>query len=604
MNKNRSNSARRSKIPGVNKLRSSSSNRNDVRPSISNQQRLSRISSVSSTLTRSAKDHKVTMKDPRPITDKSYLLGVVKELIEFLASYGYNNAVSQKMLQSPSNSDFRNIVNFMVTFLPIGGDSQLGTNFEESFPDLMVKLSYPMPIPKRLLKTVGVPHQWPFLLLTLDYIKNLIVATNNSTDVQSYLNPKEQKLYNCLGNSYRSFLQGQDYSISSAEEFRQNFIENPGLKQQNDEMEEELIRLIEDEALMKIELEKNVKLLRDKEGALVKMGEQKDTCMKKRFQIEELLVKKNAELPILAQKHKIMEEKENELMKELEAKQEIIKTQESLGFDVYKLSSDIQIKEGENKEIEARINTGREDMYALNSSLGDQYKQIRDRVDDITRELWKLDLSSEEGFVFDLKLDPKNMDQFKADFIQLKDLLNSVRSKAMQTKSELETNIKATDEQYIQSEKDKLVLNDQITDVERKLQNLAMLEQNLQTIHDGKMVNEKEKVRVFVSQLEGLRNNKYECISRNNLAKKNLAALKNTTLELLQECKRFLGETKKSSKTHLSSLQNMQDHYSDLYKKCMKHSMAQIDAMIGEHKRGGGGADGENAENEDKENKD
>ncbi|KAJ1555297.1 kinetochore-associated Ndc80 complex subunit ndc80, partial [Nowakowskiella sp. JEL0078] len=74
-------------------------------------------------------------KETRPIRDKQWQAASIRTLISFLVQTGYNQAVSQKALQSPSSKDFQSIFKFI--YAQLDPHFAYSRKFEEEVPVIM-----------------------------------------------------------------------------------------------------------------------------------------------------------------------------------------------------------------------------------------------------------------------------------------------------------------------------------------------------------------------------------------------------------------------------------------------------------------------------------
>lgn len=51
--------------------------------------------------------------DPRPLADKGFQKACIRSLITYLTNHGYNHAISEKLLSTPTSKEFLHIVQFL-----------------------------------------------------------------------------------------------------------------------------------------------------------------------------------------------------------------------------------------------------------------------------------------------------------------------------------------------------------------------------------------------------------------------------------------------------------------------------------------------------------
>ncbi|KJE89085.1 hypothetical protein CAOG_00634 [Capsaspora owczarzaki ATCC 30864] len=159
------------------------------------------------------------VKDPRPLSDKTYMADSIRNLMSFLTQHGYSTAVNVKMLSSPSVTDFQRMFKFLYAHLdasyPFAG------KLEDEIPVLFKRMKYPFTISKSSLFAVGSPHTWPTLLGALSWLVEL-VTYSMSVDPMACLFPSvgdgfdqelrsdNQIFFEYLSRAYVSFLEGSD----------------------------------------------------------------------------------------------------------------------------------------------------------------------------------------------------------------------------------------------------------------------------------------------------------------------------------------------------------------------------------------------------------
>jgi kinetochore protein NDC80 len=112
-----------------------------------------------------------TKIDTRPLKDAAWRKEATAKLITFLATHSYDDKLSPKALNPPTNKDFRRICEFLVHRL----DATIQfRNFEEEFVVLLRSIRYPFALSPKVLAAVGSPHSWPSLLGALDWLVDLL----------------------------------------------------------------------------------------------------------------------------------------------------------------------------------------------------------------------------------------------------------------------------------------------------------------------------------------------------------------------------------------------------------------------------------------------
>ncbi|XP_063155214.1 kinetochore protein NDC80 homolog [Candoia aspera] len=126
------------------------------------------------------------IKDPRPLHDKTFIQQCIRQLCEFLTTYGYGPTVSVKSLQTPSVKDFVKIFSFIYEFFCPSYELP-GSKFEEEIPRIFKELGYPFALSKSSMYTVGAPHTWPQIVAALVWLTDCYkLYTSMKENLQSF----------------------------------------------------------------------------------------------------------------------------------------------------------------------------------------------------------------------------------------------------------------------------------------------------------------------------------------------------------------------------------------------------------------------------------
>ncbi|CAH8634300.1 unnamed protein product [Dicrocoelium dendriticum] len=121
-------------------------------------------------------DQRISQRDTK---SKAFVTRAITNLIEFLESTEYPNAISTRLLQSPSSKEifciFEHVIRQISPTYRIG---RPGTKVEDSCLDALTKLGYPYVLSKQYLATPGAPHAWPSVLAALDWLREQVVETH------------------------------------------------------------------------------------------------------------------------------------------------------------------------------------------------------------------------------------------------------------------------------------------------------------------------------------------------------------------------------------------------------------------------------------------
>ncbi|CAB4023874.1 kinetochore NDC80 homolog [Paramuricea clavata] len=213
-------------------------------------------------------DPHTQLKDPRPLSDKSYQLKEIKDILQFLSENDYQHPISTKTMQIPTSKEFLKVFSFLYSRISPNATYKklVEKRPEEEVPKILKSLGYPFTIHKTSLSNVGSPHTWPILLGALHWLMELVkfaMAVND--DVEQCLFPEldgtdddndtamNKVFFDYLERTYDAFMQGLElenlgeYTDALIEELRsQNgsvFAEVEQLSQENQQLEEELKRL-------------------------------------------------------------------------------------------------------------------------------------------------------------------------------------------------------------------------------------------------------------------------------------------------------------------------------------------------------------------------
>jgi kinetochore protein NDC80 len=160
-----------------------------------------------------------TMSDPRPLSDKQYMVSSAKSLISFLSAHHYTKSVNMKMLSSPTAQEFYSIVEFLYRQIDVNyalpADKK---KYEEAIPLIFKSLGYPFTISRTSLSGVGTPHTWPTLLGALSWLVELITfqeqveAAEREASQWETVNA-DRLFFDYTSKAYGKFLAGDDANI-------------------------------------------------------------------------------------------------------------------------------------------------------------------------------------------------------------------------------------------------------------------------------------------------------------------------------------------------------------------------------------------------------
>lgn len=111
-------------------------------------------------------------QESRPILNKEYQSNCMRRIINYLSTHQFPQAISPKMLSSPTGKDFSCIVSFL--FQQIDPAFKIQGKVEDEVPFFLKRLNYPFQISKSALFAVGTPHSWPGILAMLTWLIELL----------------------------------------------------------------------------------------------------------------------------------------------------------------------------------------------------------------------------------------------------------------------------------------------------------------------------------------------------------------------------------------------------------------------------------------------
>jgi kinetochore protein NDC80 len=152
--------------------------------------------------------------DSRPLSDRTFQAGCIKQIIEFLEQTNFDRPISHKQLHTPSAKDYILIVNHLARL--ISNDIEFPGRLEEDIPNFFKSIGYPFPISKNSLLAIGAPNTWPSLLASLSWLVSqlqlhyMMEAESEGRGVnEGYMT--EADVAKQLMSIYESYVEGHDY---------------------------------------------------------------------------------------------------------------------------------------------------------------------------------------------------------------------------------------------------------------------------------------------------------------------------------------------------------------------------------------------------------
>jgi len=286
--------------------------------------------------------------DPRPVSDRAYMQQCIRNLICFLSEHGFDQAISPKLLSTPTSKDFQHILWFLVR--QIDPSFTFEKRFEDEVPLLLKTLRYPFTISKTALHAVGSPHTWPALLAALSWILELLQydeAARNATSAQAVVADSDgssaesefgkELFFQYVSKTYDAFLGGDDEFEDLEAELSATF------EQRDADTAEKVQSLEKNIETMRFEL----KELKCQESPVIELT-------KRKGQYEQDIEKFTKLLDKLRSHNKMLQQKLDEKRAELAARQTereaaivektdlkvVIATQEAHAIDAQRIASD------------------------------------------------------------------------------------------------------------------------------------------------------------------------------------------------------------------------------------------------------------------------
>ncbi|XP_007519922.2 kinetochore protein NDC80 homolog [Erinaceus europaeus] len=460
------------------------------------------------------------IKDPRPLSDKTFIQQCIRQLCEFLTENGYAYSVSMKSLQAPSVKDFLKIFSFLYGFLCPSYELP-ATKFEEEIPRIFKNLGYPFALSKSSMYTVGAPHTWPHIVAALVWLIDCIKLHNAMKDRpplfddgQSWGEETEDGImHNKLFldytiKCYESFMTGADsfedmnaeLQLKLKDLFNVDASKLESLAAENKALNEQITRR---------EREREKEPNRLESLRKTKLALQADIQNYQAF-------KSNLEShsAILDQKLNGLDEEISRIEAECEAlQQENSRLQNVVDTQKYSVA-DIERINHERNELQQTINKLTRDLEAEQQQLWNEelkYAKGKEAIDmqlaeyhKLARKLKLIPKGSEnsKGHDFEIKFHPETgtncLVKYRAQvYVPLKELLNQTEeeiNKAQNKKMGLEDTLEQ--------------LNTMITDSKRSVRTLKEEVQKLEDLHQQKLKEAEEEDQKCASELESLEKHK------------------------------------------------------------------------------------------------
>ncbi|KAF6262378.1 HEC/Ndc80p family-domain-containing protein [Scenedesmus sp. NREL 46B-D3] len=148
--------------------------------------------------------------DPRPLSDKNFFNGCIRNIIAYASTHSYPYALSPKVLTSPTGKDFAQLAFWL--FQRFDPTLKAFGKVEDEVPLFFKRLNYPFQLSKSALFAVGSPHSWPSLL---NYDDRAEDAAGSQFDEKQR---SERQFFVYASTTYRYFLAGDDPKAQAADD--------------------------------------------------------------------------------------------------------------------------------------------------------------------------------------------------------------------------------------------------------------------------------------------------------------------------------------------------------------------------------------------------
>ncbi|KAF5405870.1 Kinetochore protein NDC80 [Paragonimus heterotremus] len=166
----------------------------------------------------------------RDTKSKAFMNKALTNLIEFLEFTDYPNAISMRLLQSPSSKEVFCVFEHIVRQLtPCFRIDRPGVKVEELCLSTLRDLGYPFTLSKQYLATPGAPHAWPTVLGALDWLREQAIDARQILESVSLFKyddeqdhsqePVGKVMYEFTLGAYHQYCQGEQLSDEACEEF-------------------------------------------------------------------------------------------------------------------------------------------------------------------------------------------------------------------------------------------------------------------------------------------------------------------------------------------------------------------------------------------------
>ncbi|XP_014664096.1 PREDICTED: kinetochore protein NDC80 homolog [Priapulus caudatus] len=412
-------------------------------------------------------------KDPRPISNQSYMKEEIRKLVEFLIQCGYPHHISLKLLLRPMAKDVLRIFEFLYRL--IEPDFNMPSHHEDVIPSIMKKLGYPFTINKSSMFNMASPHTWPTILATISWLRELVqMAFYMGSRIEEKMFPPADddfdmvplnKLrYDFLVTTYQKYMAGADKFDEVIEDVKKQLSCRGMLKDadidklvsQNERLQNELDSLNNEPD--RITMLKNC------------LSETQCSLQETKNRAEELAIdqaQKDRKLTEAQETEEQLLEELTALMQDMKRKQHILEVQDLSPQDVERINA-------EHAELQREISAQQERLDATDAQIWEEELKVAR-----TLECVQAKCQAYNNQAMRLNLIPETAANANGDDLELKDICRSkvmtdvssrIKPALQQHKQNFKERVYETQNQRLSNQEGYDQLSDMVSDRQQELQ--------------------------------------------------------------------------------------------------------------------------------------
>ncbi|KAI9366175.1 HEC/Ndc80p family-domain-containing protein [Zopfochytrium polystomum] len=441
----------------------------------------------------------VITKDPRPIRDKSWQSASIRKLIQFLVEKGYNNPVSPKLLQAPSQKDFQTIFKFLYKLLdPM---FPFESRFEEEVPLLLKGLKYPFcdQISKSHLQAVGTMHAWPGLLAMLIWLVDLIVACERMDQFVDFAESPEikaeQEFYRYLTKAYARFLAGEDDYTDMDDKMKASFdAKNREIIKETDQIRAE-IQILEKERDLLANTESPL-IIAKKERAIIQSDIEKFTYYNSH--LEKKKKKLEEETKALSEELEVAERELETKLQEKAELQKVVDAQQISQADVDRMNAEKDQFVATRKKLAESTDAQRQEMWRKETQLQKMMQELEDKLNlngQTVDEIVSIDLQSNvKPMLLQLRDKQKALvHKHQEESVAIQEQVDRVNERIQEMTESIELTVRRTQQLNDQYKEDKEVLSRLMASTRDEIEQIEQDIQRMRSDSEAELAFAKEK---------------------------------------------------------------------------------------------------------------